>query len=212
MKYVLLALFAFVGLHVTGQNDPKAKAILDKVSTKFKSLKSVEANYNLTVLNRMGKNAGNKSGKIFLKGQKYLITEKSLQIMSDGKTVWKFEPEANEVSVSKTDPTADGITPQKLFTNFYDKDFNYKLNAPVKQEGKTLSEIEMTPIDKRKNFFKVYVYVDEKQQMIVNSRIYENSGNVYNYSISNLKVNGNLNDNLFTFNKAKYPGIEEIIQ
>lgn len=212
MRQILFFLFGIVTLTAGAQADPKAKAILDKVSANFKTLKSVEANYNLSVTNRAGKNAGNKTGKIYLKGQKYLLTEASLQIMSDGKKVWRFEPDANEVTVSSAADAGDGITPQKLFTNFYDKDFIYKLNGNVKQGGKTLAEIEMTPTDKKKNFFKVYLYVDEAQKMIVSSKIYENSGNVYTYSMSGLKLNQPLNEAMFAFNKAKYPGVEEIQQ
>jgi outer membrane lipoprotein carrier protein len=212
MKQILFFLFGLVTLSAGAQADPKAKAILDKVSANFKTLKTVEANYALTVTNRAGKNAGNKSGKIYLKGQKYLLTETSLQIISDGKKIWRFEPDANEVTVSNAADQGDGITPQKLFTNFYDKDFIYKLNGNVKQGTKNVAEIEMTPIDKRKNFYKVYLYVDEAQKMIVSSKIYENSGNVYTYSMSSLKLNQPLKDDMFVFNKAKYPGVEEIQQ
>lgn len=199
-------------LSAGAQKDPKAKAILDKVSANFKTLKTVQANYALVVTNRAGKNAGNKSGKIYLKGAKYLITETSLQIMSDGKNIWRYDSDANEVTTSNASDAGDGITPQKLFTNFYDKDFIYKLNGNVKVGGKALAEIEMTPTDKKKNFFKVYLYVDEAQKMIVSSKIYENSGNIYGYSMSALKVNLPLDDKMFVFNKAKYPGVEEIEQ
>jgi outer membrane lipoprotein-sorting protein len=48
--------------------------------------------------------------------------------------------------------------------------------------------------------------------MIVSSKIYENSGNIYTYSMSGLKTNAPLDDNMFVFNKAKYPGVEEIEQ
>lgn len=212
MKQILLftALLLTVGAYA--QKDPKAKAVLDKVSTKFKTLKTVEANYSLTVTTRAGKNAGTKTGKIFLKGDKYKITESSMSLFSDGKKIWRYEPDANEVSISNVDKDADGITPQKLFTNFYDKDFIYKHNGTVKQGGKNLTEIELSPVDKRKNFFKVYLYIDEAQQMIVSSKIYENSGNIYTYSMSGLKLNQPMADNLFVFNKSQYPGVEEIIQ
>jgi len=212
MKQILLLLVLSITMLANAQKDPKAKAILDKVSANFKSLKTVQGNYSLAVTNRAGKSAGNKSGKIYLKGSKYLITESSLQIMSDGKSIWRYDADANEVTVSSAADAGDGITPQKLFTNFYDKDFIYKLNGNVKQGAKTVAEIEMTPTDKRKNFFKVYLYVDEAQKMIISSKVFENSGNVYTYSMSGLKTNTPLNDNLFVFNKAKYPGVEEILQ
>lgn len=212
MKKILVLLAMVAVLPAIGQNDPAAKTLLDKVSKKFKGLTTVQGNYSLTVTTRAGKPAGKKSGQIFVKGQKYKITEQSLTIFCDGKKMWKYEPAANEVTVSAVDNGNQTITPQKLFTNFYDKDFLYKLNGPVTVGGKKLQEIEMTPTDKRKFFFKVYVYIDEAQSMIVSSKVYENSGNVYNYSISGLKTNVALADNLFVFDKSKYPGVEEIQQ
>jgi len=213
MKSIITVLLSVMALSAGAQNDPAAKAILDKVSAKFKTLKTVQANYTLNVTNRAGKNAGKKNGTIFVKNVKYYITEKSLELTSDGVKMWKYEPAANEVTVSDVDNSnQSGITPQRLFTNFYDKDFIYKLNGNKTINGKSLAEIELTPIDKRKNFFKVYVYVDPVQNMIMSSKIYENSGNVYEYSISNLKTNVALDDALFVFNKAKHPGVDEIEQ
>jgi outer membrane lipoprotein-sorting protein len=211
-QFFTMCLVALVAVPVWGQNDPAAKSLLDKVSKKFKSLTSVQGNYSLTVTNRAGKPAGKKSGQIFVKGQKYKITEQSLQIYCDGKKIWKYEPAANEVSVSAVEESNQGITPAKLFTNFYDKDFLYKLNGPSTVNGKKVQEIEMTPTDKRKTFFKVYLYIDEIQNMIVSSKIYENSGNIYNYAISNVKTNQAMADNMFVFDKAKFPGVEEIQQ
>lgn len=212
MKRILVLLAMVAVLPAIGQNDPAAKALLDKVSKKFKGLTTIQGNYSLTVTTRTGKPAGKKSGQIFVKGQKYKITEQSLTIFCDGNKIWKYEPAANEVTISSVDNSSQTITPQKLFTNFYDKDFLYKLNGSVTIAGKKLQEIEMTPTDKRKSFFKVYVYIDEAQSMIVSSKVYENSGNVYNYSITGLKTNVSLADNLFVFDKTKYPGVEEIQQ
>ena len=212
MKTLITAILSVIVLTAGAQNDPAAKSVLDKVSAKFKTLKTVQANYTLNVTNRAGKNAGKKNGSIYLKNPKYLITEKSMEITSDGKKMWKYEPAANEVTISDVDNSTQSLTPQKLFTNFYDKDFLYKLNGDKKLNGKTVKEIELTPLDKRKTFFKVYVYVDPVQEMIVSSKIYENSGNIYEYSISNLKTNVALDDAMFVFNKAKHPGVDEIEQ
>ena len=103
-----------------------------------------------------------------------------------------------------------GFTPQKLFTSFYDKDFLYKLNGEKKEGTRVLQEIELTPVDKTRNFFKVYVQVDKKTQSIYSTRVLDKSGNVYVYTISSLKGNAPLNDSVFVFDKSKYPGVEEI--
>ena len=144
--------------------------------------------YNLTVTNKAGKNAGSKTGIIYLKGQKYQITDKGIQIFSDGKKVWKYEPSANEVSISTVDPNNQAITPAKLLSNFYEKDFSYKLNGNKAMGGQQLAEIELTPTGKGRNFSKVLVYVDQAKQMIVSTKVFETSGNVYTYGISNLKT------------------------
>lgn len=212
MKKTFLALLTLVTLQSFAQNDQKAKTILDGVSNKFKSFKTVQATYNLTVTNKNGKNAGTKTGNISLKGQKYQITDKAMQIFSDGKKVWKYEPAANEVSVSVVDPNNQSITPAKLLSDFYAKDFSYKLNGNKNIGGKQLAEIELTPTTKGRNFSKVLVYVDEAKQMIISTKVFETSGNTYTYAISNLKTNANLADNMFVFDKSKYPGVEEIEQ
>jgi len=212
MKKMMIAALALLTIQSFAQNDPNAKKILDGVSSKFKSFKTVQATYNLTVTNKAGKNAGTKTGTIYLKGQKYQITDKSLQIYSDGAKVWKFEPAANEVTVNAVDPNNQSITPAKLLSNFYDKDFKSKLNGTTTVAGKKVAEIELTPTNKGRNFTKVLVYVDQAQQMIVSTKVFETSGNVYAYSISNLKTNANIADNMFTFDKSKYPGVEQIDQ
>jgi outer membrane lipoprotein carrier protein len=212
MKKIFAVILAFACAHAFAQNDPNAKKLLDEVSNKVKTFKTVQANYNLSITSRAGKNVGTKAGVISWKGQKYTMTDKSMQLYCDGQKIWKFEPAANEVSVSAVDNNGDAFTPQKLFTNFYDKDFSYKLNGKKTIAGKSLSEIELTPTNKNKSIAKIFVYIDDTQKMIVAGKSLDNSGNTSTYSIANFKSNIPLADNMFTFDKSKHPGVEEIDQ
>ena len=106
-----------------GTSDPNAKKLLDAVSAKFKTYKSVQAKFSLKIENSAGKSLGTKTGTVYMKGSKYRISVTGQEIFSDGSTVWTLDKASNEVTISKIDPTANTITPQKLFTNFYDKDF-----------------------------------------------------------------------------------------
>lgn len=188
------------------QNDPEAKKILDAVSNKFKSFKTVQANYTLKVQDRNGKQQGVKTGMVYMKDVKYKIVDKNLQIICNGKTSWRYDGEANEVTVSSVDETNQTLSPQKLFTDFYDKDFLYKLNG-VKNN---VAEVELTPTDKRKNFHKVYLYINKGNNTIASAKVLETAGNTYVYSMSNMKTNVALKDDIFIFDKSKYPGVEEI--
>lgn len=194
-----------------GQSDANAKKILDAVSNKFKTYKGVQASFSFTTEDAKGKILGTKKGTLLMKGTKYRVTLIGGQdIFCDGVNIWTYDKGANEVTLSKFDPSQNTITPQKLFTNFYDKDFLYKLNGEKKQAGKTLQEIELTPYDKTKPFFKVYVWVDKATQTIYSTKVMEKSGNRYTYTVSSLNGNANLQDAQFVFDKKKYPGVEVI--
>jgi outer membrane lipoprotein carrier protein len=191
-----------------GVSDPAAKKVLDAVSNKFRTYKTMQAKFLLKVENASGKNLGVKTGNVYMKGTKYRISVTGQEIFSDGSNVWTYDKPSNEVTISRIDPSANSLTPQKLFTNFYDKDFLYKLNGAVKMNGKNLKEIELTPIDKTKAFHKVLVYVDNNA--INTTKIFEKNGNRYTYSTNSMTPNGAIADAMFLFDAKKYPGVEVV--
>jgi outer membrane lipoprotein carrier protein len=193
-----------------GKSDVEAKKILDAVSAKFKTYKTVKAAFTLKVENAQGKVQGTKTGAVQMKGTKYRVSITGQEIMSDGKTVWSYDKSANEVQVSTLDNSAGNLTPQKLFTNFYDKDFLYVQNEDLKRNGKTYQVVELTPIDKTKPFFKVIIEVDKATNNITSTKVYEKSGNRYTYAVSALTPNQPMADDIFVFDPKKFPGVEVI--
>lgn len=211
MKKIILTIFSITLLSSLmaqpagmGKNDPEAKKILDAVSAKFKSFKSVQSNFTLKIENGAGKSMGSKSGTVYMKGTKYRVSLPGQEIFCDGSNVWTLDKSANEVTITRLDPSNNStITPQKLFTNFYDKDFLYKLNG----ENKGIQEIELTPIDKSKPFFKVLVYVNKASKTITSTKVFENTRNKYTYSVNGMSTSKLLPDAAFLFNEKNYPGV-----
>ena len=212
MKKIFTFLFAIFSLFVinaqTGSQD--AKKILDAVSAKFKSFKTVNSTFTYKVENAAGKALSTKKGTVTMKGTKYRISFSGQEVFCDGKTVWSYDKAANEVTISNLDASGGTITPQKLFTDFYDKDFTYFLKGEKKEAGKTLQEIEMTPTDKNKPFSKVNVLVDKTAKTIYSTRVTEKTGSKYSYTVNTLKSNATVPDTQFNFDKKKYPGVEEV--
>jgi outer membrane lipoprotein-sorting protein len=209
MKTKLIALSLLLGvfsLNLFAQSD--AKKMLDAVSTKFKSYTSVQASFQLKIENNAGKLVGSKKGTVMMKGTKYKVIANEQEIYCDGSNTWNFDKSANEVTINKVDPTANTITPQKIFTNFYDKDFTYRLNGDKKEGGVVCKEIELTPVDKTKPFTKVLLYVSNAT--INCTKVMEKTGNKYTYSISNMKTGQSMKDALFAFDAGKYPGVEVV--
>lgn len=193
-----------------GKNDPKAKAILDGVSKKFSQLKSVVANFVLKVEGANNSVTDSKKGTVYLKGAKYKVNLDGQELISDNKTTWTYTKDANEVTINNVDPNSTSLSPAKLFTNFYDKDYLYRLDGETTEKGKVLQNIEMTPTDKSKNVFKVIVSIDKKGQNIAKMKVYEKNGNHYTYEITNFTPNGSVTDATFSFDPKKYPGVEVV--
>jgi outer membrane lipoprotein carrier protein len=207
---ICLVLSTFYGT-AQGKNDPEAKAILDAVSAKFKTFTTVQANFSYKVENASGKVLSTKTGTVQMKGTKYRISFSGQEIFSNGVTVWNYDKAANEVTISNLENSSGAVTPQKLFTNFYDKDFLYVLNGEKKSGGRVLQEIEMTPVDKKnKNFHKVYVQIDKTAKTIYSTRVLENAGNRFTYTVTSMKTNKPVAETVFVFDKKKYPGVEEV--
>ncbi len=187
-----------------GSSDPEAKKILDAVSAKFKTFKSVQSKFTLKIENSSNKIMGTKSGTVYMKGTKYRINVTGQEIFCDGSNVWTVDKAAKEITINKLDPSNNTITPQKLFTNFYDKDFLYKLNS----DAKGVQEIELTPIDKSKLFHKVIVYINKATQTITSTKVFEKAGNRYTYTVSGMDTKSVIPDTQFVFNQKNYPGME----
>ena len=213
MLSVMLALSTSVvaqSVKGLGKSDPEAKKILDAVSAKFKTFKSVKANFSLAIENASGKNQGTKTGNVQMKGAKYKVTLNGQEIFCDGKTIWTLDKAANEVQITTLDNSSGSITPQKLFTNFYDKDFLYMLNEEKQVGSKTVQVVELTPVDKSKPFFKVLVEVDKAAKTLMSTKVFEKNGNRYIYSVSAMNTSGDIADNVFLFDAKKFPGVEVI--
>ena len=208
--YVSVCLLLATVSSFAQQRDPKAKAILDEVSAKFKTYQTVAANFAYSIQNAQGKVLSKKTGIVNMKGQKFNISFGDNKIISDGSTVWNYDPSAKEVTVNNANKSESTITPQKLFTDFYNKDFMYVMGNESKVNGKPASVIIMQPSDKNKPISRLYVAVDKATKTIVSTTVVEKGGNRYVYMVNKLKPNSPMPDDQFTFDKAKYPGVEVV--
>src|ERR1700677_362693 len=111
MKKILSSLFFLTilisSVSAQGKNDPDAKKLLDAVTTKFKSFKSVQAKFTLKIENAAGKVLGSKTGMVYMKGLKYRIDITGQNIYCDGVNVSTYDPSSKELTVTKVDPSSN---------------------------------------------------------------------------------------------------------
>ena len=202
----LLPLFLIVVSSVYSQNDPVAKKILDAVGAKVKASKGISAACTLNAFTSKGKLNGTKAITIQMKGEKYNLKQNKTEIICDGQNVYSFDGEKT-ITKSSVEESSQTLNPQKLLSGNYDKDFTYKLISSVG----AYYEIELKPIDARKNFQKVNLFIDKAKNTFAKARILDKSSNITELKITNMNLNAVLAESSFTFNKAKYPKDVEIL-
>ena len=200
-----LCLLALTGTAFS-QNDPAAKKVLDAVGTKVKASKGITANCTLNSFTSKGKANGSQAISLQMKGEKYFLKQGKTEIICDGSNVYRFDGEKT-ITKSAVDESSQTLSPQKLLAGAYDKDFAYKL---ISSAG-PFYEIEMKPIDNRKNFQKVNLFIDKAKNIFAKARILDKSNNITEVKMANLNLNAIIADSKFVFNKAKYPKDVEVL-
>jgi outer membrane lipoprotein-sorting protein len=205
-QLLLLVMMASFSLAASAQNDPAAKKVLDAVGAKVKASKGISAACNLVSISSKGKQNGSKSISVLMRGEKYQMKQGKMEVICDGQNVYSFDGDKTITKTSMAE-SSNSLNPQKLLSGAYDKDFTYKL---LPTPG-SFYEIEMKPIDTRKNFQKVNLFVDKSKNTISKARILDKSNNVTELKIQNMNFNAAIPENSFVFNKAKYPKDTEIL-
>ncbi|MFN5024067.1 MAG: LolA family protein [Chitinophagaceae bacterium] len=205
MKPLFFSLLTLLTLSVSAQKDAVAKQLLDLIGAKVKASKGILVNITLTSKNNKGKTLGAKQIALQMKGDKYLLKEGKMEILCDGVNIYNFDG-VNSISKSSVADADQTLSPQKLLSGNYDKDFNFKLLS----QDNAKATIELYPIDKRKSFQKVTLVINKQQSALSSALILDKSNNMTDVKVGSINYAASLNDKIFLFNRAKYPKNAEI--
>ncbi len=196
----------FLGLTPLVAQDATASKILSKVSTTYQSYKTIKAGFTLTITNGQTTSKIKQNGTLYLKGKKFRISLSDQEIYCDGKTMWTYFNEENEVQITKYDPSAQDINPSEIFT-IHQKGFNSKYIGEALMGGKKIQKIELTPIDKTKPYFKVKLNIDKAASKITSMSVLNKNGINSEYTVTSFQSNLTMNDTFFKFDPRTKPGV-----
>jgi len=202
-KIVLIALTAVSALTIYAQNDPKAKTILDDLSAKTKAYTTIKAEFAFTI-EKKDKTKDTQNGKIQTKGDKYKLEIPGHEIYCDGKTVWDYIKDANEVQIKDMEVGSDdAVNPSTIFT-MYEKGYKYKFDT----EDASTQTISMFPLNPdKKKFHTVKLFIDKVKKQIASVKMIMKDGSTHTYVIKSFAGNTAIPDTDFTFNAKAHPGI-----
>jgi len=199
-----------IAANLMAQQDPKAKEVLDKLSQTTKSYKTIQIDFSFTLENKKNNVNQTNEGVVALKGKSYRLHMPvfSMDIFCDGTTIWSYLTEAKECNITGVEEDQEGsLNPANIFT-IYEKGFNYSYIGEENQAGKVVHVLDLFPVDKKKEFVKVRLYIDKVKNQISKAQIFNKDGNTYILVLKSMKTNVEMKDDYFKFDKSKYPGVE----
>lgn len=205
-RYIATFILSSIYLLSVAQNDPAAKKVIDAFGSKVKASNGIVASFALNSFTSKGRSTGSKALSLSMKGDKYSLKQGKTEIICDGKNIYNFDG-AKTITKSSVEEGSQTLSPQKLLAGSYDKDFTYKL---VSSAG-AFNEIELKPIDDRKNFQKVNIFFDKASNQLSKARILDKSNNITELKVNSMNLKAGLNDALFVFNQKRYPKDVEIL-
>lgn len=190
--------------------EDRARQILAEVENKFSSAKALQADFTYEFRNEVNKTKDEAQGTFVMKKNKFKLKLANQEIYNNGKTVWTYLKDANEVSISDYTPDDDSfVTPEKVI-KLYKKDYKYIFIREFTENGKVYEEIDLQPTDRSKKVFKIRLVINKKTRSIKSWEIFEKNQNRSKYIINTIAYDVQVDDNYFNFDKRKYPNVNEI--
>ena len=200
--FILLLTFGCFALNAQ-EKDPKAKKILDELSLKTKAYTTIKAEFTW-VVEKKDITKDTQSGKIQTKGPKYKLEIPGHDIYCDGKTVWDFIKDANEVQIKDMEVGGDdAVNPSTIFT-IYEKGYKYKFVS----EDATSQIIELYPINPdKKKFHTIKLVLDKTKKQISSVKMMMKDGTVQTYTIKSFAGGTVIPDTDFSFDAKLHKGV-----
>ena len=176
--------------------------VLDKAAAKYKKFNSLEISFTLSMINEQENIKDSQDGKAWMKGNKYKLNIMGAENYFDGKDIFTYLAEAEELTIKKPNAQEeDLLNPTKLF-NIHKKGFNLKILENINN----IVLVELTP-KKENNFKNIKIWIDANSLIIKKVVAYGQDNNDIEVLISHIKeVNPSLADDFFVFDTKKYPG------
>jgi len=208
----LTSAILLIAIFTQAQQDAKAKSILDEVSGKTKTFKTISADFLFSMENKEMEINEKNNGSIKLKGQKYFVDLPSagVKVYSDGKANWNYMKQGNQVTISSIDDSSNELMDPSSLFSIYEKGFSSKFVAEKNVAEKVVYQIDLFPDKKEYDVTKISIQIDKSTMMIQSAQLFGTDGNIYGIVVKRMETNKDFPDTDFTFDAKKFPDVEII--
>ncbi|MDA9262055.1 outer membrane lipoprotein carrier protein LolA [Flavobacteriales bacterium] len=209
LLFLAIATFSFtaIGQEKYTDKDPKAKAVLDKLSAKHKSIDNIVIDFSATFSGVKIKSQ-TLTGTAYKSGKKYAYYTPDYKVINDGRSNWLFVKAENEVTISSNEDADEesGLMSPTELLSIWEKGFKYKFIGEGKVGSKTLQEIRLFPTNPKKSkYHTITLIIDKGANELHKLEIKGRDGVNMVYKIKGFKSGIAISGSKFKFDKSKYP-------
>jgi len=207
-KSILTFSILFLAVTLFAKDSPDARKIIDKTYNKYISSEGIKLSFVFTTLNADGTEYDSQNGVASIKGDKFHIEMENMDVWFDGKTQWVLMKGIDEVNISNpSESELTSISPLALLGIYKD---GYLLNAPLSKtiNGKSVNQIEMTPVNGNREFKTISVFIDKSNDRLVQANFTMNNNMQTKIDITDYNDNYKFSDSTFVFDKKQFPNVE----
>jgi outer membrane lipoprotein carrier protein len=192
---------------VTGQE------VLNEIQNRYEKTNDIEANFIQEYFGKGMKQPNRGEGKVYFKKKgmmRWDYTVPNQKLISDGHTLWYYQPDEKQVLISDVSSVLNEKTPLAFLAGEgnLSRDFkllNLKESVSQKEDNYV---VELAPQEPLATLSKLILTVDKRAYIVLQVDVLDALGNVTRTRFINIKTNVGLSSSLFQFTSP--PGTEVI--
>jgi outer membrane lipoprotein carrier protein len=187
--------------------------VLNEIQNRYEKTNDFEASFIQEYIGKGIRQSNRGEGKVYFKKKgmmRWDYTVPNQKLVSDGHTLWYYQPEEKQVLVSDVSSVLKERTPLAFLAGEgnLSRDFNFlNLNESVSEKEDNYV-IELAPKEPMGTLSKLVLTVDKKTYTVLQADVFDGLGNLTRTRFINIKTNVGVSQSFFQF--ATPPGTEVI--
>jgi chaperone LolA len=179
-----------------------------KVEKKYRSIKDLSMNFTKTLKSEIFETQKKTKGKMYLKNpDKFRIETKDETIVTDGKFLWTYSEQNEQVIKSRLDRSKNIFKPNQYLSNFR-KEYKAKLTDEEKINKTECYRLVLTPKKEDSFITKTIIWIDKKSLLAKKLEYQDSNDNQITLIFDKIKINKGIKDSKFVFKAPE--GVEEL--
>lgn len=204
LTFIFALIFALPG---SAQKDPEALRVLTEFSKKAKSAPSVKMDFTVDANDTREGDMTTITGTAVIAGDSYRIAMEDNVIFADGKAVWNYLPDVNEVTITEPDPDESSfMSKPSLLFSMYEKGYKVRLLEQNAREW----VIDLYPEDLNINLVRIRISIGKTLYDLRSAEYRTKDGMEVTLKANKYDLTFRPPAGYFTFNASDHKGVEVI--